>query len=264
MAEKVLISFEVDNAGAIKKVEQFKGAVGGVPVATKRASAGIAKLRTALAMVGTVFAAIGVAKFVSSIVRLGSAVVGTGARFETLAIQLKAVMGSSEGAGRALEWIKDFTLATPYQLEQVTNAFVKLKAMGLNPMSGALQAVADATSYLGGSAEVMNSLVLALGKSFTVGKMSMEEMRMMMEKGVPVIDILADKLGVSAGEILKMSQAGKIGRNEIGLLIDAMREMYGGASAELMNTFTGKWSNLRDQIDKTLDSLAQTLSLIHI
>ncbi len=256
MARNIEVGLEIDfdDNGAIRGVRQITDGLHGVEGAGKRASRGAQ-------LFGAALGALSLAAVGRELFRFGTSIIQTGAKFETLAIQLKAVMGSSEGAGRALEWVKEFTLATPYQLEQVTNAFVKLKAMGLNPMSGALQAVADATSYLGGSAETMNSLVLALGKSFTIGKMSMEEMRMMMEKGVPVIDILADKLEVSTGEILKMSSAGKIGRDEIGLLIDAMREMYGGASAELMNTFTGKWSNLRDQIDKTLDSLANTGAL---
>ena len=244
MADKILFSIEIDNTGAIKKIEQTRKAIGDdLPKSADKAATGMSKLQNSLKMVGVAFgvlAAVGVTKLARELVGMAGAVVQTGAKFEILGVQLKSVMGSSAGAQQALSWIKEFTLSTPYQLEQVTGAFVKLKAFGLNPMSGALQAVADATSYLGGSAETMNTLVLALGKSFTVGKMSMEEMRMMMERGIPVIDILSNKLGVSAGEILEMSRAGKIGRDEIGLLIDEMREMYSGASNALMDTFTGK------------------------
>jgi phage tail tape-measure protein len=182
---KVLVEFEVDAAGAIKQVRQFKKATGEIPAATDGARRSLINLKTVLAGLGAYFS-------IRSITQFGRAIIQTGAQFETMGIQLRAVTGSVEDANRAMDWITQFTADTPYQLEQVTGAFVKMRAMGLDPMGGAMQAVADMTSYLGGSMDVMNSIVLALGKSWTVGKMSMEEMRMLMERGVPVIDILAE------------------------------------------------------------------------
>lgn len=257
MAEKVIISFEVDSAGAISKITQVKKAIGeDVPAATTKASSGFSTLKTSLSMVGAAFAALGVAKLVGTLANIGGQAIQTGAKFETMAIQMRAVTGSSLAAGQAMDWIREFTLTTPYQMEQVTGAFIKLRAMGFDPMTGVLQAVADATSYLGGNIQTMDSLTLALGKSMTVGKMGMEEMRMMMEQGVPVIDLMAKALGKTSGEIINMSAKGQLGRQEIQALVVEMQNFYGGASQALMDTFAGKWSNLQDQIQFTFAALS--------
>ena len=50
MSEKILVSFEVDNSGAIRQVKKFRGEVEGVPRSTAKASAGLAKLKNALAL----------------------------------------------------------------------------------------------------------------------------------------------------------------------------------------------------------------------
>lgn len=258
MAEKVLISFEVDNSGAISKITQTKRAIGEeIPAATQKAETGFGRLTRTLAAVGTAFAAIGVARLARSLVDIGGQVIRTGAQFETMAIQMRAVTGSADAAAEAMDWIVQFTADTPYQLEQVTDAFVRMRAMGLDPMDGTMQAVADMTSYLGGSMETMNSIVLALGKSFTVGKMSMEELRMLAERGVPVFDILADKLGVTNQQIVEMSAKGQLGRDAIQLLIEGMGELAGGASQNLMESFTGLWSNLQDQITLAMKELSE-------
>ncbi|KPK37055.1 MAG: hypothetical protein AMJ69_12755, partial [Gammaproteobacteria bacterium SG8_47] len=247
---KVLVEFEVDAGGAIKAVRQFKKETGTIPESTEKARRGLINLRNVLAGLGAYFS-------IRTITQFGRAIIQTGAQFETMGIQLRAVTGSVEDANRAMDWITQFTADTPYQLEQVTGAFIKLRAMGLDPMDGTMQAVADMTSYLGGSMDVMNSIVLALGKSFTVGKMTMEEMRMLMERGVPVIDILADKLGVTNERILEMSQRGQLGRDAIGLLIEGMQELAGGASQRLMDSWAGLWSNLQDHITLALKELSE-------
>jgi tape measure domain-containing protein len=258
MAEKVIISFEVDNAGAISKINQTKKAIGeDVPAAAAKAASGFSRLQSTLATVGVAFAALGVARLARTLMDIGGQVIQTGAKFETMAIQMRAVTGSAESAQIAMDWITDFTASTPYQLEQVTNAFVRMKAMGLDPMDGTMQAVADMTSYLGGSMETMNSIVLALGKSFTVGKMSMEELRMLAERGVPVFDILAKKLGVTNEKIVEMSSKGQLGRDAIQLLIEGMGELAGGASQSLMESYTGLWSNLQDHITLAMKELSE-------
>jgi tape measure domain-containing protein len=256
MSERVLIEFQVDSSGAIKSLKRVKNELKETAKPASSAASAFGVLKKNLALVGTVIGALGLAKLGRSMATLAGNVISTGATFETLAIQMQSVTGSARAGQQAMEWIVDFTASTPYQLETVTNSFIKLKAMGIDPSTGAMQAIADATSYLGGETDVMNSLVLALGKSMTVGKMSMEEMRMMMERGVPVIDLLAKVLNKTTGEINEMSRKGELNREVILKLIPAIQEWAGPASQALMNTFSGAWSNLKDNIQLAFAALA--------
>jgi phage tail tape-measure protein len=74
----------------------------------------------------------------SAIVAIGAGAAAKGmfnvaVSFETLELSLRTVTGSAEEAKKAMDWITEFTATTPYELEEVANAFKKLSAYGLAP-----------------------------------------------------------------------------------------------------------------------------------
>ncbi len=190
-----------------------------------------------------------------------SAILDTGGRFERLNVQLQAVMGSVAEGESAFAWIKQFTKDTPYQLDQVSEAFIKLKAFGLDPMDGTMQAIVDQSAKLGGSQETLNGIILAVGQAWAKQKLQGEEILQLVERGVPVWDLLAEVTGRNTAELQKMSAAGKLGRVEIALLIDAIGQSSRGAAAETMTTWGGLVSNLKDQWTAFLDSIASSGTL---
>ena len=107
MADKILFSIEIDNTGAIKKIDQTRKAIGeDLPKSTDKASAGMSKLQNSLKMVGVAFGAlaiVGIAKLTRQLVGLGGSVIQTGAMFETMAIQMRSVTGSSQAAKAATD-----------------------------------------------------------------------------------------------------------------------------------------------------------------
>ncbi|KAB0676714.1 tape measure protein [Aureimonas leprariae] len=73
----------------------------------------------------------------------------TNAEFENYEATLKTITGSAEKAKQAMDWVADFAGSTPYDIAQVTEAFVKMKAYGLDPTDGSLRKVGDASSAMG-------------------------------------------------------------------------------------------------------------------
>lgn len=59
--------------------------------------------------------------------------------------------GSSQKAAKSLEWVETFAKETPYAFEEVKDAFVKLKAYGIDPIDGTLETLGDTASALGKS-----------------------------------------------------------------------------------------------------------------
>ena len=96
-----------------------------VAKAADRASGSLGRLSRRFA--GLVAASVGL----YTVKRAVQGLLNTGDQFERLRVQLNAVMGSVEEGERAIGWIKQFTRETPYQLDQVAEAFVRLKAFGL-------------------------------------------------------------------------------------------------------------------------------------
>ena len=184
-------------------------------------------------------------------------VLQTGDQFERLNVQMKAIMGSIEEGERAVEWVKQFTKDTPLQLEQVAEAFVTLKNFGLDPMDGTLQAIVDQNSKLGGGFERLSRISLALGQAWGKQKLQGEELRQLIEAGVPVWDLLAKATGKNVTELRKLSEQGKLGTDVVKGLIAEIGKSSVGAAADNMRLLSGLTSNMADRWTEFKDAVAQ-------
>ena len=179
----------------------------------------------------------------------------TAASFEKMRTSMESLMGSEAGGQKALEWIEKFTQSTPYSVEEVTQSFIRLKAYGLDPMDGSLQSIADQVSKMGGNAEMVDGVAMALGQAWTKGKLQAEELNQMLERGVPVYEYLqkaSKELGHNSGQgfsreqLQKMSESGKLTRDTIRDLIRVMGEESEGSALRQMKTWNGMISNIGD------------------
>lgn len=174
----------------------------------------------------------------------------SGDQAERLSVQLKAVMGSIEGGQQATAWINKFATETPLQLDEVTQLFVRLKAFGLDPMDGSLQAIVDQTYKLGGSFEEAQGISLALGQAWAKQKLQGEEILQMIERGVPVWSLLEQVTGKNTSELQKLSEAGALGRDTIKALMEEIGKQSSGAAADNMSLLSGLISNAQDNLEK--------------
>lgn len=81
--------------------------------------------------------------------------VETQRQFDILNSSLVTVTGSVSQAEKEFAWIKEFAATTPFDLEQVTNAFVKMKAFGLDASLDALTAYGNTAAATGKSLDQM-------------------------------------------------------------------------------------------------------------
>jgi tape measure domain-containing protein len=179
--------------------------------------------------------------------QIGSSAIRTASQFERFNVQLTNLEGSSEGAKKAMAWIEDFAVRTPLEMQDTVAAYAKLRAFGIDPTAGSLQALVDTMAATGGDVETMNGLVLAFGQAWTKGKLQGEEAMQMLERGVPVWDILSKAMGKTTAEVVEMSSKGKLGRAEIQLLMDELGKKNAGAAEDMSLTFEGVVSNIKDQ-----------------
>src|SRR5690606_22094313 len=95
---------------------------------------------------------------------VGRQVVDTITKFEKLEASLRTVTGSAEKAGVAFGFIQDFAATTPFQLEEVTDAFIKLKALGMTPSEDALTSYGNTATAMGKS---LNQMIEAVADAAT-------------------------------------------------------------------------------------------------
>ena len=185
----------------------------------------------------------------------------TGDQAERLNVQLKAVMGSIAGGKEASAWIQDFAKNTPLQLDEVTQVFVRLKAFGIDPMNGAMQGIVDQAYKLGGGFEEVQGISLALGQAWAKQKLQGEEILQLIERGVPVWQLLEQVTGKNTAELQKLSEAGKLGRDTIQALMNEIAAQSSGASANNMSLLSGLISNAQDNLAKFYRMVAENGAL---
>lgn len=230
-----------DTQQATGATDRFAGSVGG--------------------LVGRLTALAGAYFSVTKIKSALDSVLETGGLFERLGNQMSAAFRSVAEGDQATAWITRFAKDTPFQLEGVTKAFQTLKNFGLDPMDGTMQAIADKSSELGAEQQTLEGISLALGQAWAKQKLQGEEILQLIERGVPVWELLQRVTGRNVEELNKMASAGELGRDVIKALIDEMGRSSEGAAASMMSSWEGLTSNLSDTWTQFLNTVAQSGTL---
>lgn len=230
----VVLGFEYDD----RNLKEFEKGLDHLKRGTNRFAAGFKTIATTVAVALAGIGAAGIA--------VGKNVFGVGKQFEKLKVQLDALEGSAEAGQKAMDWITEFAKKTPLELDQVVAAYVKLRSFGMDPTNGSLQTLMDTMAATGKGAEALDGIILAMGQAWTKSRLMGDDALQLLGRGVPVYDILAEKMGKTTAEIMKMQSAGKLGRDAIELLIEGLKDRYAGAADEFAKTSEGIQSNLAD------------------
>ncbi len=167
--------------------------------------------------------------------------VDSAASFERFRMALEAVEGSSGKARASMDWISSFAVTTPFELEQVTGAFVKLRSDGMDPARGLLRTLGDAAAATGKplmqAAEAMARAVSGDNEgleAFGIEAQAAEGGKIRYEYTVDGETKIAEAM---AGDREQIQQV-------LGGILDAG---FGGAMAKESKTFKGMMDNLAEQ-----------------
>ena len=184
------------------------------------------------------------------ILAAGGAAVKTASDYEMLQTNFEVLLGSAERGAVVFERIKDMAAATTFDSLQLSGAAQNLMAAGVSAdfVIDKLRVLGDASL---GNARKFDTLVNAYSKIKTIGKASFEELRMIMEAGVPVIRQMAADFGTTETEITKMVTAGLIGFREVDAALQALTSgtgQYADGMKKGSQTLSGLLSTLRDDV----------------
>ncbi|GIU15591.1 phage tail tape measure protein [Shewanella sp. c952] len=213
-----------------KSAKDFSGSISGVT-------------QSLLAMAG---AYIGVDRLWESLKDILSA----GDDAQSFSVQMTAVMGSIAAGEQATAWIKDFANNTGTKLESVQSAFSALKTFGIDPMNGSLQSMVDYNSRLGGSQEKLEGIILAVGQAWAKQKLQGEEILQLVERGVPVWDLLEKVTGKNVTQLQKLSASGELGRETIKALFDEMGKQANGQASKSLDRLSGQINLISNKFEE--------------
>jgi hypothetical protein len=166
--------------------------------------------------------------------------VDTATEFEKYQTILETVEGSSLKASKSMEWISNFATTTPYEIGQVTDAFVKLRAYGLDPTDGLLRTLGDTGSAMG---KTVNQAVEAMADAVTGENERLKEFGIKARASGETITYEYTHNGETQTKSVSKSDRKAI-QDTLSLIFN---EKYAGAMDKQSKTFEGMVSNIMDQ-----------------
>lgn len=163
----------------------------------------------------------------------------TNRQFESLIAQLKVLEGTESGARAVFRAIEEFAQKTPFQIEELTESYIRLRTAGIQPTEAMMTAFGDLAS--------------ARGKSVLDFAMAVEdavtgEMERLKEFGIKASqsgDRVAFTFNGVTTEVENTQSAIVAYLESVG-----RAEVVQGSMEEQMNTLNGAISNLWDSLGK--------------
>ena len=193
---------------------------------------------------------------------VGGLAIKQAANFERLQTTLNTLTGSAEQGAAAFEKLVQFSAKTPFQLDELVKVNNTLMGFGLsaNEAFDSLSMLGDIAGIVGGD---LQSIGIAFGQAAAEGRVMTRDLRQFINNGVPILDILAESMGVARGEIMDMASEGKI---TFDILNQAFRDStseggkFEGGMKTLSQTLNGLFSTLKDNVNIALAELGQEIA----
>lgn len=189
------------------------------------------------------------------LVAIGAGVAGVTALVAGLAIKggisralaIEDAQAKLKGLGHTTESVQaimDSALAsvkgTAFGLGDAATVAASTVAAGVKPgadLTRTLKLVADASTIAGTS---MGDMGLIFNKVASTGKIQGEVIAQLGERGIPILQLLGEQLGISAAEVSKLASEGKV---DFATFQAAMEAGMGGAALASGETFRGALAN---------------------
>jgi hypothetical protein len=239
--DKLIIQIEADTKQLKKELKQIEGkikttgAAGGAAFGMTAGGLG-AKLKTLAGPVAIGAVVVGITKMASTIAQVGS-------QFEDLKDSLDTVFGSMEAGDEAMQRVFKFAQTTPFQIETATKAFIALKSAGVEPSNRMLQVFADTASTSTDQLGVFEALVRTVQRSAS-GGLGLEELNMIMDRGIDVLGILNSELGLTKDSIATFGKTAEGAKLITDALINGLEQKFGGAMESKMDNLSTVTSNM--------------------
>lgn len=175
-----------------------------------------------------------------------SAIFSANTTFEKLSASLKTVTGSTEAAQEAFALIEKFAVDTPYQLNEIVEAFIRLQALGLDPSEEAL------TSY-GNTASAFSRNMIDFVEA--VADATVGEFERLKSFGIKANTLTDEVKFTFAGVTTTVKKNAADIEKYLRSLGDVQ---FAGAMDEQMKTMNGVLSNIEDSFEKLYRQVDQS------
>ena len=179
------------------------------------------------------------------------------ATMETYATSFEVMTGSAEKAAEVVDELKDIAASTPFEMPELAETTQLLMNYGFEA-EDALDKMQMLGDIAQGSADKMNRIATAYGQMSSAGKVSLEDVKQMIEAGFNPLQEISESTGESMSSLYDRISAGTISVDEI---TESMQRATseGGKYFQSMEkqsqTFSGQLSTLKDNAQSLLGNV---------
>lgn len=248
MSNSNTVEIEFKTSGGSRTIadsEKVGASVKGIGSNASSAASGAGLLNSNLMTMGSAAVLSGIVALAAASSRIIGDLYAVNVEFGKLNAQLITITGSQAGADAVFSRLEDFATRTPFQLNEVVNAYAKLKARGLDPSQEALLAYGDMAS---GMSKNLDQMIEAVGdaatgeferlKEFGITSRSEGDKVSFTFKGITTT--VAKEAGAIEGYLLNLGQTVFAGG------MNRQMEELGGTASNLEDAWTKLMSTIGD------------------
>ncbi len=188
---------------------------------------------------------------------LGAAAVKAAADLETMETQFISLTGGAQQAAAMVDQLNQFAAATPFQIEEIAGAARQLLAAGtdISQVNEQLQFLGDIAATSGASIEEITAI---FAKVQAKGKVELENLNQLAERGIPIFKALSDATGLPADKL----GAGAVSVQQFNDVLRGFAQEGGfaaGAMERLSQTAAGKFSTAMDNLKQAGAEIGRVL-----
>ena len=186
-------------------------------------------------------------------------VISTRARFEDLRTSLSSVTGSAENGAKAFGFVTKFATKTQFSVEDLSKAYIKLKASGIEPTEELLTTFTDTAAITTDQVGSLEAITDLFSRTIS-GGLGLEELNRLADRGVPVFRILEEQLGLTRLQISEFGKTAEGAAKITAALSKGIKDDFGGATENLLGNLNVQFSNLGIAFRTAQDQIGEGLS----
>ena len=183
-------------------------------------------------------------------------IVNTTARFQDLRTALSSVTGSARDGAAAFDFVSQFATQTQFGVDTLSEAFIKLKAAGIEPTQELLTTFTDTAAVTTDQIGTLTAITDLFART-TSGGLGLEELNRLADRGVPVFRILEEQLGITRLEVSEFGKTAEGAQKITEALTRGLNNSFGGATAKRVNNLSTAMSNFQIGVANVADAIGQ-------
>lgn len=258
MADSVVIRIDGDDSGFRRTLSNVKSSLTSAGKSVRSAFAGISNysgtISKAISGIGgasiTAFKglAIGVGAITTAIAGVGAATVGYTANVEQLQTSFEVMTGSAQKAEQVMDRISQLGAETPFEMTDLAETTQLLMNYGF-AADDAINRMTMLGDIAQGNAEKMNRIATAYGQMSSAGKVSLEDVKQMIEVGFNPLQEISESTGESMASLYDRISKGTLAVDEITAAMQRATSeggKYYQSMQKQSETLSGLFSTIQD------------------